>query len=285
MAVLLLGYCSYSSSEVIYSTTGNAAATGQQWVMQNIIPQYTGLAVNGVVYQYTTIKNPEDQMVVTVQNENAIDGGYIFRSRDDWSGQPGNTINRIVPIDYIDVQYWGDGSIEVEGAGQVTDPSVVYTYRYDDKCIDPQANPSCPGYTRTIPEMQETNLQLAGETFQDQLDREQVFRDEDQERQDFEKMKDKEKKKIRLTELEVMLGTFTLNDMQGPSEILHNQLEVMSVPPASYGIAMTDPGYEEQIRLKDSVLPDSRSVRRLSYSNDVLHNKMVEQQYKLGETK
>lgn len=280
LVAVSLGYCSYCSSEIIYGSSGNAAQFGQQWVMQNVIPQYTGLAVNGVVYQYTTVKDPNDPMIVSVQNENAVDGGYIFREVDDWSGLPGNTINKIVPVDYIPVQYWGDGSIVVEGEGQVIDPSVTYTYRYDDKCIDPQKNPTCPGYKPEIPEMDQTDLDLAGESFQDQMDREQVFRDDDQERRDFEKMKDKEKKKLKLVDLEKMLGTFSLNAMQGPAEQLHQQLTAMNYVPATYNRVIPDPGYEEKIELKDATLPD----RRLNYANDALHNQMVEQQYK-GETK
>lgn len=247
--------------------------------MQNVIPQYTGLAVNGVVYQYTTIKDPNSDMIVYVQNENAVDGGYIFREVDDWSGLPGNTINKIVPVDYIPVEYWGDGSIVVEGDGKVDDPSVVYTYRYDDKCIDPQRNPSCPGYKPEIPETEETKLELAGETYQDQLDREQVFRDEDQERRDFEKMKDKKKKKLKLSELEKMLGTFSLNELQGSAESLHAKMLALNFVPASYERIIPDPGYEERIELKDATLPDNTKLRRLNYANDALHNQMVNQQY------
>ncbi len=247
--------------------------------MQNVIPQYTGLAVNGVVYQYTTIKDPSDPMVVSVQNENPIDGGYIFREVDDWTGLPGNTINKIVPVDYIPVEYWGDGSIVVEGEGQVVDPSVLYTYRYDDKCINPQNNPTCPGYSPVIPETDDTNLDLAGESFQDQMDREQVFRDDDQERRDFERIKDKEKKKLVLTDLEKMLGTFSLNELQGPAEMLHAQMLALNFVPASYERVIPDPGYEERIELKDATLPDNVQLRRLNYANDALHNQMVDQQY------
>lgn len=278
LVAVSLGYCSYSYSEIIYGSSGNAAVNGQQWVMANVIPQYTGLAVNGVVYRYTTVKNTEDPMVVSVQNENAIDGGYIFREVDDWSGLPGNTINKIVPVDYIPVEYWGDGEIVVEGEGKVLDPSVVYTYRYDDKCIDPQANPSCPGYVREIPE-QEQKLELAGETYQDQLDRENVFREEDEQRRDWERMKDKEKKKRKLQELEALLGKFSLNELQGPSERLHQQMVALNISSPAYERELPDPGYEESIELIDSELPDNKQGRRLNYANDMLHDQMVDLQY------
>jgi len=65
--------------------------------MSNVLPQQAGLQVTGVVYQYTAVKDPEDDMIVHVQNQNAQDSGYIFRETDDWSGLPGNTINKLIP--------------------------------------------------------------------------------------------------------------------------------------------------------------------------------------------
>ena len=62
--------------------------------MTNILPEFAGLEVNGLVYQYTAVKDPETDMIVYVQNEHADGNGYIFRNADDWSGLPGNTINK-----------------------------------------------------------------------------------------------------------------------------------------------------------------------------------------------
>ena len=84
--------------------------------MTNVLPQYTGLQVNGLVYQYTTIKDTEDEMYVTVQNEDAENPGqYIFRETDDWSGQPSNTIRKVNPMPYTQGPRFGDGTIVVEG--------------------------------------------------------------------------------------------------------------------------------------------------------------------------
>jgi hypothetical protein len=279
VVVLWVCWPSYSYSDTAYGVSGNAATDGLSWVMTNVLPNYTGLAVNGVVYQYTTVKNPEDEMLVSVYNETADGNGYIFRNADDWSGQPSNTIRRLVPVAYVPREEWGNGGIDIQGNGQVVDPTVIYTYRYDDTCVlDPQTKPSCPGYSRPeIPEQGEYETQ-AYDAIQDEMDRQQTFQDEDQERQDFERMKDKEKKKLKLQELEALLGTLILNDIQGPSEILHSQLISLNYLSPVYERSIPDPGYEETIVLEDAELPDNSRIRR-NFAQDQLHQQMVNSQY------
>ena len=277
----MLAVCwhSYSYSEYVYESSGNAASDGLTWTMANVLPAYTGLAVNGVVYRYTTVKDTDADMKVHVSNENAIDGGYIFRETNDWSGVPQNTISRAVPIPYVDISYWGDGSIEVEGDGQVVNPTVIYTYRYGDKCVvSPQSDPSCPGYRDIeLPEVPEYEVS-ADDVIQQEIEREQVFREEDQERRDFEKMKDKEKKKLRLKELEALLGTVVLNDLQGPSEIIHNQMVSLNYLSPQYDAIIPDTVYEETVVLEDAKLPDNDRVRR-NFAQDALHQQMIDSQY------
>ena len=103
-ALALLVCSSYSYSEQVNETSTNAAAFGLNWVMTNILPQNAGLTVNGIVYRYTTVKNAEDDMVVYVQNEDAINGGYIFRNADDWSGLPGNSIKGLATSSNADLK-------------------------------------------------------------------------------------------------------------------------------------------------------------------------------------
>jgi len=270
---------SYSYSEYIYESSGNASSEGLSWTMTGVLPSYTGLAVNGVFYRYTTVKDTESDMVVHVSNENAIDGGYIFRESNNWSGIPQNTITRSVPVPYVDAQYWGDGSIEVDGDGQIVDPTVIYTYRYDDTCIvDPQSSPECPGYREVeLIEPEEYKVTEA-DILQDELDRQETFRDEDQEREDFEKIKDKEKKRVALTELEALLGTVVLNDLQGPSEIIHGQLISMNYLSPVYESQIPDTVYEETVILEDAKLPDNDRVRR-NFAQDGMHQELVNSQY------
>ena len=246
--------------------------------MTNVLPAYTGLAVNGVVYQYTTIKEREDAMIVHVQNENALGTGYIFRESDDWSGVPGNRITKVVPVPYIDAGNWGDGSIDIEGTGDVVDANVVYTYRYDDTCVvNPQANPSCPEYVQQLPEQEEYRVTEA-DILQNERDRQQTFRDEEQERRDFEQMKDKENKKLRLQELESMMGLLTLNDMQGPAEVLHEQMVALNYLSPQYNRVLPDPGYEETVKLEGGELFDNKRARNV-YARQLLHQEMVNMQY------
>jgi len=75
--------------------------------MSNILPDQAGLEINGLVYQYTAVKDPETDMIVYVQNEYADGNGYIFRNADDWSGLPGNTINKAFVFPNLSADFWG----------------------------------------------------------------------------------------------------------------------------------------------------------------------------------
>ena len=97
--------------------------------MESVLPNIPGLDVNGLIYRYTTVKKPEDNMKVHVRNLNAEGEGYTFSATDDWSGVPGNTIVKSFPLAHIPAANWGDGSITVEGQGSVTDPVVIYSFR------------------------------------------------------------------------------------------------------------------------------------------------------------
>jgi hypothetical protein len=285
LAVLAVCWHSYSYSEYVYETSPNAASDSMTWTMANVLPPYLGLAVNGVFYRYTTVKDTDADMQVHVSNQNAVDGGYIFRETNDWSGIPQNTISRAVPMPYVDAEYWGDGSIEIEGDGQVVDPVVIYTYRYDDKCVvDPQSDPNCPGYRDfVIPDTPEYEVN-ADTIEQDERDRQQTFQDEEQEQRDFERMKDKEKKKTRLSALEALLGNIVLNDLQGASNALHAQLISLNYLTPAYDTFLPDPGYDETIVLDDAELPDNDRVRR-NFAQDALHQQLVDSQYQPRSTK
>lgn len=199
----MLACSSYSYSEEIFGTTQNAAAGGLNWVMTNVLPQQAGLTVNSVIYRYTAVKDPATGMIVYVQNENAQAPGYVFREKDDWSGIPGNTINKVVPVGNIPGELWGDGSIEVEGEGSVINAQVAYGFQYDP-CFDPQTSPDCPGYKDPFlvgvmePEIVDP---LDNDLIQDELDRKANLRDEDQEDRDRKRMKDDEKRKTSVSKM------------------------------------------------------------------------------------
>lgn len=247
--------------------------------MANVVPQYSGLAINGVVYQYTTVKNTEDEMSVHVQNENAQGTGYIFRETNDWSGVPGNTINRAVPVDYIPIEYWGDGSILVEGEGQVTDPTVIYTYRYDDTCVlDPQARSDCPGYMPPTYEELKVDAYdpMDDDIVQDELDRKAVIKDETEDDRDRRRVSAEKKEKERL---EKLLGTTGLTDLAEIGEKLHDDLVALDFVPQSYYNTLPSTVYKETRTLQDAKLPDNVNARRVDYAQQSLHEKLVNLQY------
>lgn len=248
--------------------------------MQNVLPQQAGLTVNNVIYSYTTIKEESDAMLVHVQNENAIDGGYIFRSTDDWTGIPGNTINKVVAVGDIPIDYWGDGEIVWEGDGKVTDPKVVYTYRYDT-CFDPQTDPSCPGFKPEIPDIPNVEVvdPLDDDMLQNELDREMTMRDEDQEEQERKQVAEEEEEEDSV-DLESILGTVDRSLQNALDTQRHNQLSAMSNFSQGYYAQIPDTVYNDTVELKDASLPINRRGRRLQFAQDLLHEKMIKSQYR-----
>ena len=276
VALALLVCSSYSYSEQVYGTTTNAAAFGLNWVMTNILPQQAGLTVDGVVYRYTTVKEQEWDMLVHVQNENALGDGYIFRETDDWSGRPSNTINRLVPVASIPIQYWGDGSIEVEGEGEVKDATVLYSYQYDP-CFDPQVDPECPGYVPPITyEIVEVEDPMDDELIKEELEKESEVDNEDEEDKDRKKVMVKEKKQERL---QAILGIVDNSIMAATDAAKHAELTAMNILPTSYMSIIPDGKYEETVVLKDANLPDNVKGRRANFAQQLLHEQMVDLQY------
>ena len=282
MALASLLYSSYSysdSTDVVYGSTNNAASDGLRWVMTNILPQQAGLVVNGVIYRYTTVKQTEDDLIVYVQNENAQGEGYIFRSVDDWSGLPQNTINKTVLTGGIESSFWGDGSIEWEGVGSVTDASVVYAYQYDP-CFDPQSRPDCPGYKEPFDPFslqQDAVNPLDDDLIQQELDRKASLQDEQQEDLDRKKIAAKKKADSRL---EKVLGIVNTSLLAADASAKHAELLAMSLMPVSY-VATSIPGgvYEDTVVLKDADIKDNGKALRNNLAQQLLHQQMVDLQY------
>ena len=276
---------SYSySEEAIYGTTANAARdNAYNWVMTNVLPQQLGLSVNSVIYRYTTDKITEDDMLVHVQNENARGTGYIFRETDDWSGLEGNTINKTVPVNMIDISYWGAGSIEVEGTGSVLDPEVYYSYQYIP-CEDPQSDATCPGYVDPTGASL-VNDAIAQDTtseeyIQAEIDRKANLQaQKDEEEREAQEAFAKEKEEEILESLEVLLGYVNTNLMNEESRVLHNALVATNYLPRSYFEAMVGGDYPETLVLKDGRLPDNRKGLRVGLASELKHKQLVDLQY------
>lgn len=277
MALALLLCCSYSYSDIINGTTQNAAGKGLTWTMPDVLPAATGLTVDGVIYQYSAIKNTKDAMVVTIQNKNAIDGGNIFQKQDNWSGLPGNTITKLVPVDNIAAKYWGNGSIAVDGKGEVKNPSVVYKYRYDT-CANPQSSPSCPGYaeamlnTLTL-KAAEINDPLSDQYVKAALESKQML-EEDKKTESSTKSKKNEKD---VTEKKVVANAIlSAEDAQKAS-----RFEMMNNIPGfnAYSISIAGGVYNDVIRYPEKKLPDSKKARSFGMAQQRLHEAMVNSQY------
>lgn len=249
--------------------------------MTNILPKQAGLEVNGMFYRYTTVKKPEDDMIVHIQNLNALGSGYIFRNSDNWSKLPGNTIQKSVPIANIPREYWGDGSIEVEGTGEVEDALVVYTYQYDP-CFDPQSSPACPGYKIPVDynvEIAEVIDPLSDEFVQKELERKARLEDDEEEERERRRAAGAAEQRQR-ARLEVALGAVNAALMTAEVEAKANDFFAIAEIPQTYTVADIPGGvYNEAVRLVDSKLPDNPRGLRANWAQQLLHEKMMNLQY------
>lgn len=292
--VALLPYYSYSESITpYYGQTGNAAAGGYTWNMDNVFPSgVPGLDVQNVIYNYTIQKQTPDSVDVTIQNKNALGSGYVFQETDRWlPGSLGGTqINKAVPvIPNIPRAAWGDGEIKVDGPGSVTDANVVYTYKVDP-CFDPQSNPLCPGYKVPVPDIYEVDLSTIYDATKDEnikdneLDKELIDNEEKEEKSDEEKEREKEEEEKDSKErLEKALAAAESSAMFAQALAGAQMLETMNmaVNMGSYYSA-TIPGgkYNETVRLVDKQLPENKKGLRNGFAQQILHQKMVDAQYK-----
>ncbi len=278
LALSLACSVSYSYSETIYGTTSNAAANGLNWVMSNVLPQQAGLQVGNVIYQYTTIKDPDADMLVHVQNQNAQGDGYVFRETDDWSGLPGNTINKIIPVSNLPIQLWGDGSIEVEGDGSVSNPTVAYTYKYDP-CFDPQSDPSCPGYLPPIPEPETVDvydalndqavLEATEETDPELFDRDGKNRREAKREAD-----DRLERGLAASENALNISSGAAQDFMVAAMANEQRFDPYYAAKINGGV------YVDAVTLPTKDIPDNPRGLRNGLAQQLLHEKMVQSQYK-----
>jgi hypothetical protein len=233
----------------------------------SVLPKETGLTVNGVVYQYTTVKRPEDNMLVHVRNLNARGDGYIFRETDDWSKLPGNTINKVVSVDNVPIGYWGKGSIDVEGQGRVEKPSVVYTYRVDH-CFNAEITPGCPGYKPIVPEQKiETYNAL-----DDSAVKQATKKTEQEYKQEVQKREAKEKALSQAGSAIEEAGKLS-------QESLLQAMNNMTSFSSYYSLAIKGGAYKDSLVLLDTKLPENRTGLRNGLAQQVLHTKMIDLQY------
>ena len=277
--LLLALWPSYSSCDPYsYGTTGNAASTALSWGMSSVLPDIPGLDVNGLLYKYTTVKNPEDDMKVHIRNLNAEGEGYTFSATDDWSGVPGNTIVKSFPLANVASSKWGDGSITVEGEGSVTDPLVVYSYRIDE-CFDPQLNPSCPDYVKPIPVIPVVEVYdvLEDDEAMGAIDADNDFEYDEDGNLILSEEEEEEQTRIELG-LTASANALTLFKTQGQDQIIMaiNQQTNINM---YYNAKINGGTLNDAAGLKDGTIPDNKKALRNNLAQQVLHEKMVDMQY------
>lgn len=277
----MAAYCSFCWPFDVTTQFGSSTATGYNWVMQNVLPQQAGLEVSGVFYRYTAVKDPASDMVVFVQNKDALNPNeYIFREKDDWSGLEGKTINKYLPQPNTVIDRWGDGSIEIQGEGQVVDPTVVYSYRYDP-CFDPQSNPTCPGFNWDLSWLQDPDLTsywAEQQMLLGQDNKNKKYNEDESDEEDRERRQNKSKERQRVG-LEAAMSAVNTSLLSVEAVAKHNALMAMSVIPTSYNKEINGGTYEDAPMIPDAKLPDNPSARRVNFAQSILHDQMVDQQY------
>jgi hypothetical protein len=246
--------------------------------MPSVLPDVAGLDINGLLYRYTTVKDPDADMKVHVGNLNANGDGYIFRETDDWSGVPSNTIVKSFPLSNIPSANWGAGSIEVEGEGTVEDATVIYSYRVD-RCYDPQSDPSCAGYVKPIPEIPEVELYdaLEDESVLGVIDTDTEFKyDRDGNRiEDEEEEEDNTRIEMGLT---ASSNALTLLKTQGQDDIIM-AINLQTNINMYYNASINGGTLNDAEGLKDGSISDNKKALRNNLAQQILHEQMIDMQY------
>ena len=280
---LSVAFCSYCYSEIVHETSQNAAIDAQQWVMTNVLPGYMGLTVNSISYQYTAVKETQDAMLVSIQNQQAGGAGYVFRSVDDWTGLPGNTIRKSVPVGAIPYESWGAGEISIEGTGSVIDPNIQYNYSYDPCASDALSSPSCPGYAAALAaryaaqasdtEQQDYSISSSSNTVLPDYYDEENASSKDPKQMDEEQSRERKRLGLKASE----------NALTQANQISQSQiLEAMNYSPQfqSYYIAAISGGvYSDAPMYKPTTVPENRNALRVGLAQQIMHNKMIDEQY------
>ena len=245
--------------------------------MGSVLPDVPGIDINGLIYRYTTVKNPEDDMKVHVGNKKVGASGYIFLETDDWSGVPGNTIVKSFPLSNIPSAQWGAGSIDVEGQGTVKDAVVIYSYRVDE-CFDPQSNPNCPGYVKPMPVLPviEVYNALEDDAVVETLETDEFQYDEDG-NLILSEEEEEEETRIEMG-LTASANALTLFKAQGQDALIMaiNQETNLTM---YYNASINGGVYADAPGLADSEIPDNKKALRNNLAQQILHEQMVDMQY------
>jgi hypothetical protein len=135
-----------------------------------------------------------------------------------------------------------------------------------------------------IPEIPDVEDPLSSDYVQDEIDRKAVMANEEEEREDRERIEEDDSN-IDEESLEELLGIAMESALAASDNVMADQLSVMNALPPSYMTALPSTTYNETITLSDngaiikSLVPTNRT-RRMSFAQDKLHNELIQSQFK-----
>lgn len=280
VAWVLLLFCSYSYCETITSQTTNAASNGLQWTMTNVLPQYTGLVVNSVNYRYTAVKASQDPFEVSVQNYNSSGTGYVFRSQDSWTGRPGNTITKTVPVEGIPLTSWGSGEIATTGIGKVESPYVLYGYTYDTCKLTPVTDSRCPNYRPPMADIPVTDPVETEYVHKSATPRVAAQAQEELDQTFMRLAKESTvARKRNVDQYRAIQNALLTAEALAQADAFTALNNISNF--ASYSKQLPGGTYQDSLKYVDKILPDNRAGRGLAGAQERLHNKLLDSQYDL----
>jgi len=276
---------SYCLSDVIYERTNNVTTNGYIWDMTKVLPPEAGLKVQGIYHKYTITKDPNTDATVSIVNKNAIGVGNIYERHDNWNQIPSNTklgFDRITPT--LGTSF-GNGSIYVDGDGELSDVIVAYNYMYDT-CAIPLTDSSCPGYEDALMKYLLDNGLIDNEPdindpyyddwVQFQLDQKTEATEEEKKE---EKVKEEEEEQeLKIEKALAVAGA--AEQIANPTRQLLMMTQMISAGTLDgyYGTTINGGTYEDTVELKDGIIIDNfKALRNLA--QDKVHRTMVRSQY------
>jgi hypothetical protein len=264
-----------------YGYTANAALWGNSWDMTSKVLGMNavgGMDVTGVIYQYTAVKDKEDDFVVIVGNEDK-DGGWLWKDTEDWSNKYGMRIRKVVTLPYLPIAKFGKGKIATTGTGTIEDANVIYMYRFD-ACFDPQSDPSCAGYVKPIPVVPKIIIYdaLEDDNVKDatkETDRELLEETEEEINEDEEKDEDDMRLEMALAS---STNALTIANAVTQGSVVRAMNTATNI--TNYYVADISGGaYKDATPLEGGTIVDNKNAFK-SLSQDNLMNEMIGEQYK-----
>jgi len=160
---------------------------------------------------------------------------------------------------------------------------VVYSYKYNNDCITPISDPSCPGYIDAVLAMMgnekiEAYDPLADENIADVID-EKAELDEDVQQEDEEKAEAKDRLQRMLSGVNdsILYANVSSQNLLMFAMSRNNNLSPY------YDKKLSGGTYTETVVLSDGELPDNAKGARAGLAQQILHADMVSMQYKPEE--